>query len=47
VIVKFDSGSYVSFQLGNEIDKEYIHKKFDAVASKMTAMEILNIFNNQ
>jgi hypothetical protein len=47
VIVKFDSGSYVSFQLGHEIDKEYIHKKFDAVASKMTAMEILNIFNNQ
>ena len=47
VIVKFDSGSYVSFRLGNEIDKEYIHKKFDAVASKMTAMEILNIFNNQ
>jgi hypothetical protein len=47
VIVKFDSGSYVSFQLGNEIDKEYIHKKFDAVTSKMTAMEILNIFNNQ
>jgi hypothetical protein len=47
VIVKFDSGSYVSFQLGNEIDKEYLHKKFDAVASKMTTAEILNIFNNQ
>ena len=47
VIVKFDSGSYVSFQLGNEIDKEYLHKKFDAVAPKMTTAEILNIFNNQ
>lgn len=47
VIVKFDSGSYVSFQLGHEIDKEYLHKKFDAVASKMTTAEILNIFNNQ
>ena len=47
VYVKFKSGSYVSFRLGYEKDKEYIHKKFDEVASKMTAMEILNIFNNQ
>jgi hypothetical protein len=47
VCVNFESGSYVSFRLGYEKDKEYIHKKFDEVASKMTAMEILNIFNNQ
>ena len=40
VYVKFDSGSYVSFQLGSEIDKEYTHKKFDAV-------DLLEMFNNQ
>jgi hypothetical protein len=47
VYVKFDSGSYVSFQLGSEIDKEYTHKKFDAIASQMNTMELLNMFNNQ
>lgn len=47
VYVKFDSGSYVSFRLGSEIDKEYTHKKFDAVASQMSAMDLLKMFNNQ
>ena len=47
VYVTFESGSYVSFRLGYERDQEYTHKKFDAVASKMTVIEILNIFNNQ
>ena len=47
VYVKFDSGSYVSFRLGHEIDKEYTHKKFDAVASQMSAMDLLEMFNNQ
>ena len=47
VYVKFDSGSYVSFRLGSEIDKEYTHKKFDAVASQMSAMDLLEMFNNQ
>ena len=47
VIVKFDSGSYVSFRLGSEIDKEYTHKKFDAIASQMSAMDLLKMFNNQ
>jgi hypothetical protein len=47
VIVSFKSGSYVSFRLGYEIDNEYLHKKFDAVASKMTTAEVLNMFNNQ
>ena len=47
VIVKFDSGSWVSFRIGYEIDKEYTHKKFDAVASQMSAMDLLKMFNNQ
>ena len=47
VYVNFDSGSYVSFRLGSEIDKEYTHKKFDAVASQMSAMDSLEMFNNQ
>ena len=47
VIVNFNSGSYVSFRLGSEIDKEYTHKKFDAVASQMSAMDLLKMFNNQ
>jgi len=29
------------------MDKEYTHKKFDAVASQMTTAETLNMFNNQ
>lgn len=47
VYVNFDSGSYVSFRLGSEIDKEYTHKKFDAVTSQMSAMDLLKMFNNQ
>jgi hypothetical protein len=47
VIVKFESGSYISFKLGYENDKEFIHKKHDAVASQLNAIELLNIFNQQ
>ena len=47
VYVKFDSGSYVSFQLGSEIDKEYTHKKFDRVAIDMSIEDTLEMFNNQ
>ena len=47
VIVSFESGSYVIFRLGYENDKEYTHKKFDAVASKLSTIELLNIFNQQ
>jgi hypothetical protein len=47
VIVTFESGSYVIFRLGYENDKEYTHKKFDAVASKLSTIELLNIFNQQ
>jgi len=47
VIVKFENGSYISFKLGYENDKEFIHKKHDAVASQLNAIELLNIFNQQ
>lgn len=47
VIVSFKSGSYFSFRVGYEIDNEYVHKKFDAVASQMTTAEVLDMFNNQ
>ena len=47
VFVKFESGSWVSFRIGYEIDKEYIHKKFDAVASQMSTVDLLRMFNNQ
>jgi len=47
VIITFESGSYVIFRLGYENDKEYTHKKFDAVASKLSTIELLNAFNNQ
>ena len=47
VIVSFESGSYISFRLGYENDKEYTHKKFDAVASKLSAIELLEVFDKQ
>ena len=47
VIVSFKSGSYVIFRLGYENDKEYTHKKFDAVATQLSTIELLNSFNNQ
>ena len=47
VYVNFESGSWVSFRIGYEIDQEYIHKKFDAIASQMSTMDLLKIFNNQ
>ena len=47
VYVNFESGSWVSFRIGYEIDREYIHKKFDAVASQMSSLELLRMFNNQ
>ncbi len=47
VYVNFDSGSYVSFRLGSEIDKEYTHKKFDRVATDMSIEDTLEMFNNQ
>ena len=47
VYVNFESGSWVSFRIGYEIDQEYIHKKFDAIASQMSSLELLKMFNNQ
>jgi len=47
VFVTFESGSWVSFRLGYENDKEYTHKKFDAIEAKLSAIELLNVFNNQ
>jgi len=47
VMVKFEKGSYISFRLGYENDKETIHKKYDAVEAQLNAIELLNIFNQQ
>ena len=47
VKVEFKSGSYIIFRLGFEQDKEYIHKKFDAVTSKLNAIELLEAFDKQ
>ena len=47
VYVKFESGSWLSFRLGHEVDKEYTHKKFNRVTSEMTSMAVLEMFNNQ
>jgi hypothetical protein len=46
-MVKFESGSYISFRIGYENDKETVYKKHDAVASQLSPIEILNIFNQQ
>ena len=47
VTVKFKSGSYIAFRLGREVDQEFIHKKFNAVANNMSVTEVLEMFNNQ
>lgn len=47
VMVKFEKGSYVSFRLGYENDKETVYKKYDAVEAQLSAIELLNIFNQQ
>lgn len=47
ITITFGSGSYIIFKLGYENDKEFIHKKFDAVEAKLNAIEILNLYNNQ
>jgi hypothetical protein len=47
VTVKFEKGSYISFRLGYENDKETVHKKYDAVGAQLSAIELLNIFNQQ
>lgn len=47
VMVKFEKGSYISFRLGYENDKETVYKKYDAVEAQLSAIELLNIFNQQ
>jgi hypothetical protein len=47
VMVKFESGSYISFRIGFQNDEEVVYKKHDAVASQLNAIELLNIFNQQ
>lgn len=45
--VEFPSGSYVNFQLSNEIDKEAVIEIHDEVTRKLSTEEILNMFSNQ
>ena len=47
VTVKFKSGSYLSFRVFTEPDKEYVNKTYDAVFTKMTKTEIMDYFNAQ
>ena len=44
---KIEKGSYISFRVGYENDKETVWKKFDAVEAQLSAIELLNIFNQQ
>jgi hypothetical protein len=45
--VKFESGSYVQFQLNTYQNKEIFYKKYDAQFEVMSVEEVLNKFNNQ
>jgi hypothetical protein len=45
--VKFESGSYVQFQLNTYQNKEVFYKKYDAQLEEMSVEEVLNKFNNQ
>jgi hypothetical protein len=45
--VKFESGSYVQFQLNTYQNKELFYKKYDAQFEAMSVEEVLNKFANQ
>ena len=45
--VKFESGSYVQFQLNTYQNKEIFYKKYDAQLEKMSVEDVLNKFSNQ
>jgi hypothetical protein len=45
--VKFESGSYVQFQLNTYQNKEVFYKKYDAELEKMSVEDVLNKFANQ
>jgi hypothetical protein len=47
VQVKFESGSFISFKLGHDVDKEYIHEMRDTQMENMSTFEILNMFNKK
>jgi hypothetical protein len=45
--VKFESGSYVQFQLNPYRNEEIFYKKYDAQFEQMSVEEVLNKFSNQ
>ena len=45
--VKFESGSYVQFQINTYQNKEIFYKKYDAQFEAMSIEEVLNKFSNQ
>jgi len=45
--VKFESGSYVQFQINTYHNKEIFYKKYDAQFEAMSVEEVLNKFANQ
>ena len=45
--VKFESGSYVQFQLNTYRNEEVFYKKYDAQFEQMSVEEVLNKFSNQ
>jgi hypothetical protein len=45
--VKFESGSYVQFQINTYQNKEVFYKKYDAELEKMSVEDVLNKFANQ
>lgn len=45
--VKFQSGSYIQFQLNTYENKEVFYKKYDAQFEAMSVEELLNKFSNQ
>ena len=45
--VKFESGSYVQFQINTYQNKEIFYKKYDAQFEAMSVEEVLNKFANQ
>jgi len=45
--IKFKSGSSVCLRIGNERDKEYVYKRYDAVFSKLSKEDLLDMFSKQ
>lgn len=47
VNITFKSKSYLILRLGYENNKEFLYKKHDAVVSKMSTIQLLDMFNEQ